>query len=123
MAPGPNDLLPHFEREIALLRRSMQTFAQRYPKIAARLAITGGRSDDPHVERLLQSFALMAAAHDIRVEDDVPAFTHALLESLHGAFLRPFPSCAIAQFHGERTDKQTAPRAALRGHRLLAPAG
>ncbi|WP_410784480.1 type VI secretion system baseplate subunit TssF, partial [Leifsonia sp. SIMBA_070] len=39
MAPGPNDLLAHFEREIALLRRSMQTFAQRYPKIAARLAI------------------------------------------------------------------------------------
>ncbi|UEP37242.1 type VI secretion system baseplate subunit TssF [Burkholderia ambifaria] len=123
MALGPNDLLAHFEREIALLRRSMQTFAQRYPKIAARLAITGGRSDDPHVERLLQSFALMAAAHDIRVEDDVPAFTHALLESLHGAFLRPFPSCAIAQFDGDRTDKQTAPRVVLRGDRLIAPAG
>nr|WP_284895560.1 type VI secretion system baseplate subunit TssF [Burkholderia sp. lyk4-R2A-23] len=121
MALEPNDLLPHFEREIALLRRSMQTFAQRYPKIAARLAITGGRSDDPHVERLLQSFALMAAAHDIRLEDDVPAFTHALLESLHSAFLRPFPSCAIAQFHGDRTDKQTAPRVILRGDRLVAP--
>ncbi len=123
MALEPNDLLPHFEREIALLRRSMQTFAQRYPKIAARLAITGERSEDPHVERLLQSFALMAAAHDIRLDDDVPAFTHALLESLHGAFLRPFPSCAIAQFHGDWTDKQTAPRVICRGDRLIAPAG
>ncbi|WP_269503137.1 type VI secretion system baseplate subunit TssF, partial [Burkholderia sp. IMCC1007] len=62
----------------------MQTFAQRFPKIAARLAINGERSEDPHVERLLQSFALMAASHAIRLEDDVPAFTRDLLESLHG---------------------------------------
>ena len=123
MALEPNDLLPHFEREIALLRRSMQTFAQRFPKIAARLAINGERSDDPHVERLLQSFALMAASHDIRLEDDVPPFTRDLLESLHGAFLRAFPSCAIAQFHCNATDKQTSPRVIRRGDRLIAPVG
>ncbi|RQZ42272.1 type VI secretion system baseplate subunit TssF [Burkholderia sp. Bp9090] len=123
MALEPNDLLRHFERELALLRRSMQTFAQRFPKIAARLAITGEHSDDPHVERLLQSFALLAASHDIRLEDDVPAFSHSLLESLHGTFLRPFPSCAIAQFRCGQTDKQTAPRVIPRGDRLIAPAG
>ncbi|WP_175689839.1 type VI secretion system baseplate subunit TssF [Burkholderia anthina] len=123
MALEPNDLLPHFEREIALLRRSMQTFAQRFPKIAARLAIAGGHSDDPHVERLLQSFALLAAFHDIRLDDDVPAFTRSLLESLHGTLLRPFPSCAVAQFRGDRTDKQTAPRVIARGDRLIALAG
>ncbi|KHK53006.1 type VI secretion protein [Burkholderia sp. A9] len=123
MAPEPNDLLPHFEREIALLRQSMQTFAQRFPKIAARLAINGGRSDDPHVERLLQSFALMASSLDIRLEDDVPAVTRGLLESLHGTFLRPFPACAIAQFHGDRAEKQTTPRVIPRGDRLIAPAG
>ncbi|WP_269507192.1 type VI secretion system baseplate subunit TssF [Burkholderia sp. IMCC1007] len=123
MALEPQDLLPHFEREIALLRRSMQTFAQRFPKIAARLAINGERSEDPHVERLLQSFALMAASHAIRLEDDVPAFTRDLLESLHGVFLRPFPSCAIAQFHCDRTDKHTSPRVIHRGDRLIAPVG
>nr|WP_244132829.1 type VI secretion system baseplate subunit TssF [Burkholderia sp. BCC0397] len=101
----------------------MQTFAQRFPKIAARLAIAGGHSDDPHVERLLQSFALMAACHDIRLEDDVPAFTHGFLDTLHGAFLRPFPSCAIAQFHGDRSSELTAPRVVPRGDRLIAPIG
>ncbi|WP_321787952.1 type VI secretion system baseplate subunit TssF [Burkholderia pyrrocinia] len=119
----PQDLLPHFEREMALLRRSMQTFAQRFPKIAARLAIAGEHSDDPHVERLLQSFALMSSSHDIRLEDDVPAFTHSLIETLHSAFLRPFPSCAIAQFHVDRTGKQTEPRVIARGDHLIAPAG
>ncbi|OED15452.1 type VI secretion protein [Burkholderia sp. A2] len=123
MAIEPKDLLPHFEREMTLLRHSMQTFAQRFPKIAARLAITGEHSDDPHVERLLQSFALMAACHDIRLEDDVPAFTGSFLDTLDGAFLRPFPSCAIAQFHGDGSSELTAPRIVPRGDRLIAPIG
>ncbi|HIH2750747.1 type VI secretion system baseplate subunit TssF [Burkholderia aenigmatica] len=122
MAIDPDDLLPYFEREMAWLRRSMRTFAQRVPKIAARLAITGEHSEDPHVERLLQSFALLAAHHKIRLEDDIPAFTRALLETLHGAFLRPFPSCAIAQFHGRRDTKQTEPRFIPCGTQLVAPA-
>ncbi|RQZ16731.1 type VI secretion system baseplate subunit TssF [Burkholderia sp. Bp9031] len=121
MAIEPEDLLPHFEREMALLRRSMQPFARRYPKIAARLAITGEHSEDPHVERLLQSFALMSAQHDIRLEDDVPAFTHGLLETLHGAFLRPFPSCAIARFSLNGATEQTEPRVIPRGTQLLTP--
>ncbi|MEN8511309.1 type VI secretion system baseplate subunit TssF [Burkholderia sp. RS02] len=123
MAIDPKDLLPHFEREMALLRRSMQTFSQRFPKIAARLAITGEHSDDPHVERLLQSFALMSSSHDVRLEDDVPAFTHGLLDTLHGAFLRSFPSCAIAQFHGDLTGKRTGPHVIPRGEQLIAPVG
>ncbi|WP_241241077.1 type VI secretion system baseplate subunit TssF [Burkholderia cenocepacia] len=108
---------------MTLLRRSMQAFAQRFPKIAARLAITGGHSGDPHTERLLQSFALMAACHDVHLEDDVPAFTHSLLDTLYGVFLRPFPSCAIAQFHGDRSSELTAPRVVPRGDRLIAPVG
>ncbi|MCF1370733.1 type VI secretion system baseplate subunit TssF [Burkholderia cenocepacia] len=123
MAIEPKDLLPHFEREMTLLRRSMQTFAQRFPKVAARLAITGGHSDDPHVERLLQSFALMAACHDVRLDDDVPAFTHSFLDALYGVFLRPFPSCAIAQFHGDFGSEPTGPRVVPRGDRLIAPIG
>lgn len=121
MALEPNDLLPYFEREIALLRRSLRTFARRFPKVAARLAITGERSDDPHVERLLQSFALMASHLDHRLEDDVPAFTHGFLETLHGAFLRPFPSCAIAQFEG--CSQHTETRIVSRGARLTTPNG
>ncbi|KVK96611.1 type VI secretion system baseplate subunit TssF [Burkholderia cepacia] len=122
MAIEPQDLLPYFEREMALLRRSMQTFAQRFPKIGARLAIAGEHSEDPHVERLLQTFALMSSFHDLRVDDDVPAFTHSLLETLHGAFLRPFPSCAIAQFHVDRAGSQAEPRVVPRGEHLIAPA-
>ncbi|AXK67849.1 MULTISPECIES: type VI secretion system baseplate subunit TssF [Burkholderia] len=121
MAIEPEDLLPHFERELGLLRRSTRAFADLYPKIAARLAMSGEHSDDPHVERLLQSFALMSARHDIRLEDEVPEFTHALIDTIHGAFLRPFPSCAMAQFRGNRDGKLTEPRLVPRGTPLVAP--
>lgn len=121
MAIEPEDLLPHFERELGLLRRSTRAFAELYPKIAARLAMSGEHSDDPHVERLLQSFALMCARHDIRLEDEVPEFTHALINTIHGAFLRPFPSCAMAQFRVDRDSKQTEPRIVPRGTQLVAP--
>ncbi|NTZ88166.1 type VI secretion system baseplate subunit TssF [Burkholderia metallica] len=121
MAIEPEDLLPHFERELGLLRRSTRAFAELYPKIAARLAMSGEHSDDPHVERLLQSFALMCAQHDIRLEDEVPEFTHALIDTIHGAFLRPFPSCAMAQFRVDPDSKQTEPRTVPRGTQLVAP--
>ncbi len=83
--------------------------------------MSGEHSDDPHVERLLQSFALMCARHDIRLEDEVPEFTHALINTIHGAFLRPFPSCAMAQFRVDRDSKQTEPRIVPRGTQLVAP--
>ncbi|MGC2945232.1 type VI secretion system baseplate subunit TssF [Burkholderia ambifaria] len=51
-------LLPHYERELGLLRASIASFSARYPKIAVRLGINGDRSEDPHIERMLQSFAL-----------------------------------------------------------------
>ncbi|KVO06847.1 hypothetical protein WK05_20650 [Burkholderia ubonensis] len=66
-------------------------------------------------------FALIAARHDLRLDDDVPEFTRGLLDTLHGAFLRPFPSCAIAQFHGDRDAEQTEPRVVARGTQLVAP--
>lgn len=117
------ELLPHYERELALLRRSLQDFAARYPKIAARLAIAGEHSEDPHVERMLQSFALLAARIDVKLEDDYPDFTEPLLEVLYPQYLRPFPSCCIAQFRAQALhDKLTAPVTIERGTTLVAKA-
>ncbi|MHA7153410.1 type VI secretion system baseplate subunit TssF, partial [Burkholderia pseudomallei] len=93
-----NDLLPHYEREIALLRRSMREFARRHPKIATRLGIADGQADDMHVERLIQSFALVGAQIGAALDDEYPEFTEALVETLCPDYLRPFPACSIAQF-------------------------
>jgi type VI secretion system protein ImpG len=92
------DLLPHYERELAFLRAQAAGFAQRYPKIAGRLQLSGDVGEDPHVERLIESFALLAARVHKRLDDDYPLFTESFLEVLYPHYLRPFPSCALARF-------------------------
>jgi type VI secretion system protein ImpG len=117
------ELLPHYERELALLRQSLQQFAARYPKIAARLAIAGEHSEDPHVERMLQSFALLAARIDVKLDDDYPDFTEALIEVLFPQYLRSIPSCCIAQVRTDAVfEKLTAPLTIARGTQFVAKA-
>ncbi|MBI2278002.1 MAG: type VI secretion system baseplate subunit TssF [Dechloromonas sp.] len=95
------DLLPYYERELAFLRQHSREFAERYPKLAAQLLLSGEGCDDPHVERMIQSFALLTARVSKKLEDSYPQFTEALLNVLYPHYLRPFPSCSIAYFdHG-----------------------
>ena len=100
------DLLPYYERELAFLRRHSREFAERYPKIAAQLLLSGEGCDDPHVERMIESFALLNARVSKKIEDSYPQFTEALLNVLYPHYLRPFPSCSIAHFDTEGADLQ-----------------
>lgn len=89
------DLLPYFERELLMLRRHCREFAERYPRIAGKLQMSGESCEDPHVEHLIESVAMLAARISKRLDDDYPQFTEALFETLFPHYLRPFPSCAI----------------------------
>ena len=112
-------LLPHYERELSLLRRSVAIFATRYPKIAVRLGISGDHSEDPHVERMLQSFALLAADIGSRLDDNYPEFAEALLGMLYPQYLRTVPACAIAQFDvSDMFQKLNEPSLIARGTEL-----
>ncbi len=94
------DLLPYYERELTFLRRHSREFGERYPKLASSLLLNGERSEDPHVERMIESFALLAARVNKKIEDGYPEFTEAFLNVLYPHYLRPFPSCSIARFEG-----------------------
>jgi len=98
------DLLPYYERELTFLRRHSREFAERYPKLAAQLLLSGEGCDDPHVERMIQSFALLTARVSKKLEDSYPQFTEALLSVLYPHYLRPFPSCSIACFEHSGSD-------------------
>ncbi|KLU20265.1 hypothetical protein EOS_42365 [Caballeronia mineralivorans PML1(12)] len=113
------NLLPHYEHELMRLRRSAHEFAARNPKIAAHLALSGEHSEDPHIERMLQSFALLGARIDTRLDDDYPEFIEALLEILYPRYLRALPSCSIAQFDASNLFAQlTEPVTVNRGTEL-----
>ena len=92
-----DQLLPYYERELGFLRRHAREFAERYPKIAGRLLIGGEVCEDPHIERMIESFALLNSRISKRLDDDYPEFTEALFEVLYPHYLRPFPSCSIAR--------------------------
>lgn len=114
------DLLPYYERELAFLRHYSRDFSRRYPKIAGRLLMAGDNSEDPHVERLIEAFALLSARISKKLEDDYPEFTESLLDVLYPHYLRPFPACSIAYFDiGAAAAKLTAPVTIPRGTELL----
>ena len=73
------ELLEYYERELAYLRQLGGKFAEKYPRVASRLLLEPDRCDDPHVERLLEAFAFMAARVHLRIDDDFPEVTSALL--------------------------------------------
>lgn len=91
-------LLPYYERELEFLRQMGAEFAAQYPKVAGRLQLERDRCDDPHVERLLEGFALLAGRVQHKIDDEFPEVTESLLDLLYPHFLRPIPSMAIAQF-------------------------
>ena len=91
------DLLPYYEEELSRLRTASARFAQEYPRIAGRLMLGPDLSEDPHVERLIESFALLSARVHKRLDDDFPLFTETFLDVLYPHYLRPLPSCSVAQ--------------------------
>lgn len=110
------DLLPHFQRELQFLQTHRNEFAAAYPELGGRLATASDLLDDPHVERMVQSFALLAARVHKRLDDDFPLFTESLLEVLYPHYLRPFPSCSVACFDlGPQAAQLSQPQAVPRG--------
>ena len=93
-----DDLLDYYENELTFLRQMGKEFAEKHPKIATRLQLDMNRCDDPHVERLLEGFAFLAARVHLKIDDEFPQITEGLLNVLYPHFLRPIPSMTVAQF-------------------------
>ncbi|WEX08242.1 type VI secretion system baseplate subunit TssF [Chelativorans sp. AA-79] len=109
MAEG---FLHRYNEELSALRRRASRFAEAFPKIARRLRMTGEIADDPHVERLIQSFAYSAARIRQKLDDEFPELTSELLEVLYPHYLAPLPSMSIVRLSASTTlaSVQTVPR-------------
>jgi type VI secretion system protein ImpG len=92
------ELLPYYERELVFIRKMAWEFAQQHPERAAALKLSRNGCDDPHVERMIEAFALIAGRIQRKIDDEYPEITQALLDLLYPHFLRPVPSLAIAHF-------------------------
>lgn len=98
MDDGLADILTYYQRELLYLRSKGSAFARLYPKIAARLELDGEGSADPHVQRLIESFAFLTARLQRSLDSEFPEIPAAMLEVLYPHLVSPVPSMAIANF-------------------------
>jgi type VI secretion system protein ImpG len=87
----------YYERELAFIRQMAAEFAKQYPAAAGRLLLEPNRSLDPHVERLIEAFALLTSRVQHKIDDEFPELTDALLNVLYPHYLAPVPSMAVVQ--------------------------
>ncbi len=92
------DLLDYYNRELAFVRQMAAEFAEKHPRVAGHLRLSRDTVEDPHVSRLIEAFAFLNARTRMKLDDDFPELTDALLDVLYPHFLAPIPSMAIAQF-------------------------
>jgi type VI secretion system protein ImpG len=90
-------LKEYYEEELRFLRRLGADFARQHEEIADALRLEPNRCDDPHVERLLEGFAFLAARVHRRIDDDFTEISQGLLNVVYPHYLRPIPSMSVVE--------------------------
>lgn len=106
----------YYEGELAYLVEAGREYARLHPERARYLNLADPRARDPHVERLIETFAFLTGAVRRKLEDEFPELTHALLDLVWPHFLRPIPPVALLQFApipGMVREPQVVPRGYL----------
>ena len=94
----PKDLLAYYNDELGFIRKMGAEFGSRHPEVAARLQLEGERaSADPHVERLIQAFALLTGRIQKKLDDQFPELTESFFHILYPHYLRPIPSMSVIE--------------------------
>lgn len=94
-------LYPYYEKELHFIRHEAEEFAKQYPAAAGQLLLDRHGSRDPHVERLLEGFALISGRIEKKLDDELPEITDGMLTTLYPHYLAPIPSMAIARFEAD----------------------
>ncbi len=108
-----DELLPYYNAELRFMREMAGEFARANPKIAGRLRLSSNAIEDPHVGRMIEAFAFLAARTRMKLDDDFPELTASMLGILQPHTLAAFPSMSIAEIE---------PVAGLQ-HETVLPAG
>lgn len=88
----------HYDQELRRFWKHAQEFSSRYKLEATALGLGVDRSTDPHVERMIEAFALLTARVRTKLDDDFPELIDGMLGVLYPHLLSPIPSMSIVQF-------------------------
>lgn len=107
--------LAYYEKELHYLREMGKAFAQKFPRVASRIAFDENVSPDPHTERLVESFAYLTSYLQKDIDDQFPRLAETLMDILYPQLVAPLPSMSVAHFQmdpkkGKSTTGYTIPR-------------
>jgi type VI secretion system protein ImpG len=86
-----------YQQELVALRDEASGFAHDFPEQARALGIHRGRSQDPQIELLMQSFAYLTGRLRYQIEVDQADLPNALLADLYPHLEAPLPCMLIAE--------------------------
>jgi type VI secretion system protein ImpG len=96
-----DELLKYYNRELAFVRHMGKDFSEKYPKVAGRLKLSDDHIEDPHVSRLIESFAFLTANIRQKLDDSFPELTDALLGQMLPDYQAPIPSMSVVKLEAE----------------------
>ncbi len=112
-------LLDYYNRELNFLREMGSEFAKLHPKLAGRLRLDADAIEDPHVSRMVEASALLAARTRLKIDDEFPEICQAILQTLYPHYLNPIPPATIVQLAvSDKTAEMVQGTLIARGSRL-----
>lgn len=97
------NLIKYYQSELSFLVESGKDFCEQYPNLAKTLDFSSFGSDDPHVQRIIESVAFLNAKLQQRLDEQSPEISEEILHSIYPQFVTPIPSCTIMQFSANPT--------------------
>jgi type VI secretion system protein ImpG len=88
----------YYEEELEYLDKAGAEFTRRHPVRAQHIGLRDTRNPDPHIERLIESFAFLTGHVRQRIDDDFPELTHSLTDLVWPHYLRPIPPLSLLRF-------------------------
>src|SRR5436853_6273927 len=88
----------YYERELLFLDETAANFAKQFPAEAGRLPPDPNFVRDPHAERLIEAFALLAGRIHYNIDQNLPELIESLSGFLYPHFLAPAPALTMARF-------------------------
>ena len=90
-----DSLMAWYEKELALLLQGGKEFSVRHPELARHLDLTIDSIDNPHVARVVESFALLSARLSRQLFDESTHISSNLLQIVFPLCLQSLPSVSL----------------------------
>ncbi len=97
----------YIESELIYLYEKIQSYSKLFPDVASKLKFSLNGSDDPHIQLMLESFAILTAKLQRQIEQSTFPITANILDNLHHSGNKPIPAQNIVKFELDETQLGT----------------